>query len=117
MKKAGGPTWAKFAEFLEKVGHGLSVDNASDLDVIAFVQGIWLARHRKNCQTKLESSGEKVASASAVRGVVQQLGKSYSMKGRTDEANPAKQESVKSYCEGYQVWLRARTECARNEHE
>lgn len=47
-----------------------------------------------------------MASASAVKGVIQQIAKSYSMLGRQDNAIPAKQESVRSYCEGYQNWLR-----------
>jgi integrase len=38
--------------------------------------------------------------------VIQQLAKSFSMKGWSDEENPVKQESVKNYCEGYRAWLK-----------
>jgi hypothetical protein len=38
-------TWGEYVEFLGRVGRGLGVDNASDLDVIAFVQGVWLPTH------------------------------------------------------------------------
>jgi hypothetical protein len=55
--------WAEFRMFLEKVGHGLSIETASDLDVIAFVQGFWLPEHRKNCRTRMGSEGEKTVSA------------------------------------------------------
>jgi integrase len=46
-----------------------------------------------------------VASTSAVKGVGH-LAKSYSLLGYADGDNPAKQESVKSYCEGYRVVLK-----------
>jgi integrase len=39
--------------------------------------------------------------------VIQHLFKSYNMLGFTDGDNPAKQESVKSYCEGYRMTLKA----------
>lgn len=99
-------TFGEFEEFLLRIGHGLSVESASDLDVIAFIQGHWLPAHKENCRTRLEEDGEKVASASAVKGTIQQIAKSFSMLGRSDECNPAKQESVRSYCEGYRNWLR-----------
>jgi hypothetical protein len=82
------------------------VERASDLDVIAFVQGSWLATHKANCRTRLGEDGERVASTSAINGVIQHISKSYSMMGCRDESNPAKQESVRSYCEGYRNWLR-----------
>lgn len=96
--------WSEFTEFVGRIGHGLSAAEASDLDVIAFVQGCWLEAHKNRCRTRMD--GEKIASASAVKDVIQQLAKSYSMLGRSDDENPAKQESVKSYCEGYRNWLR-----------
>jgi hypothetical protein len=99
-------TWVEFEEFLGSIGHGLDAANASDLDVIAFVQGQWLKAHKANCRTRLGNDGERIASASAVKGVIQHISKSYSMMGRRDESNPAKQESVKAYCEGYKNWLR-----------
>jgi integrase len=98
--------WAEFNNFLERVGHGLRAETACDLDVIAFVQGFWIPEHKRNCRTRMGEDGEKVASASAVKGMIQQIAKSYSMKGRTDGMNPAKQESVKSYCDGYRMWLK-----------
>jgi integrase len=99
-------TWYEFGEFLGSIGHGLTTEEASDLDVIAFVQGYWLPTHREKCRTWVD--GEKIASASAVKGVIQQLGKSFSMLGRSDQENPAKQESVRNYCEGYRKWLKSK---------
>jgi hypothetical protein len=61
-----------FEDSLQKVGRGLGLENASDLDVIAFVQGWWLPAHLKNCWA-MNGSGEKVASASSVKGVIQHL--------------------------------------------
>jgi hypothetical protein len=54
-----------------------------------------------------ERKGEEVVLASSVKGVIQQLAKTFSMLGRQDENNPAKQESVRSYCEGYRNRLHA----------
>jgi hypothetical protein len=99
-------TAEEFEEFLEKIGRGVGLESASDLDVIAFVQGWWLPAHLKNCRT-MSGKGEKVASASSVKGVIQHLAKTYSMRGRRDQDNPAKQESVRSYCEGYRNRLHA----------
>jgi integrase len=99
-------TWDKFAKFLGKVGRSFGVQTASDLDVIAFVQGVWLPAHVANSRTRTATEGEVVASASAVKGVIQQLSKSYTMLGYQDVENPAKQESVKSYSEGYRFWLK-----------
>lgn len=101
-------SWSEFVEFLGKVGRGVNVQTATDLDVIAFVQGVWLPAHVANCRTRTEKEGEKVASTSAVRGTIQHLSKSYSMLGYQDIENPAKQESVKSYVEGYRFWLKER---------
>jgi integrase len=101
-------TWGEFLEFLGNVGRGLSVESASDLDVITFIQGIWMPGHVDKCRTRTDKDGEKVASASAIRGVIQHIARSYSMLGFSDADNPAKQESVKSYCEGYRVTLRGK---------
>jgi integrase len=79
---------------------------ATDLDVIAFMQGAWIPGHVEKCRTRTETEGEKVASASAVKGIVQHLSKSYSMLGFQDGEDPAKQESAKSYTEGYRFWLK-----------
>jgi hypothetical protein len=91
-------TFWEFQEFLGKVGQGKSVENASGLDVVAFVHGFWISKHKEQCQTKVRE--ERTASASAVKGVVQHIAKSYSMLGYTDVSNPAKTESVKNYRDG-----------------
>jgi hypothetical protein len=96
----------EFETFLGNVGQGLSVENATDLDVIAFVQGWWIPAHRDRSRTK-GNEGEKVMSASSVKGVIQQIAKSYSILGRRNDENPAKQESVRSYSEGYRNHLHA----------
>jgi hypothetical protein len=96
----------EFEEFLEALGWGIGFETATDLDVIAFIQGWWLPGHLKNCRT-VNGRGEKVVSASSVKSAIQHLSKTYSMRGRRDEDNPAKQESVKSYCEGCQNRLHA----------
>jgi hypothetical protein len=76
----------EFETFLSRIGQGISVESARDLDVLAFVQGWWLPFHLSRCQT-WSSRGEKVASASAVKGVIQHIAKSYSMLSRQDEDN------------------------------
>lgn len=63
-----------FEAFLEKIGRGIGLENASDLDAIAFVQGWWLPAHLRNCRT-VNGKGEKVVSASSVKGVSQHLAK------------------------------------------
>lgn len=102
-------TFSEFCEFLQRIGQGLSVENASDMDVIAFIQGDWMPKHQVNCRTRVGEEGEKIASASAVRGVIQHLSKSYAMLGRADWENPAKQESVRNYSDGYRMWLKERS--------
>jgi integrase len=92
-------TWGEFEDFLGAMGHGKQVSNANGLDVIAFVHGYWLAKHKDQCRTRV--GDEKVASASAVKGVIQHIAKSYSMLGYTDAMTLAKTESVKSYRDGY----------------
>jgi integrase len=99
-------TWAEFEEFFGSIGHYVDAGSASDLDVIAFVQGHWISTHKANCRTRFRGDGDLTASASAVKGIMQHISKSYSMMGRQDEANPAKQESVKAYYDGYKAWLR-----------
>jgi hypothetical protein len=86
---------------LKKVGKGLNIKNAGGLGVVAFVHGEWIPSHRKNFRTIAGSGEEKVASASAIRGVIGHLAKSYSMMGRSDAENPAKTEAVQSYWDGY----------------
>jgi hypothetical protein len=99
-------TAGEFEGFLERLGRGIGLESASDLDVIAFVQGWWLPAHLQKCRT-VNGKGEKVVSASSVRGVIQHLAKTNSMRGRQNEDNPAKQKSVKSYCDGYRNRLHA----------
>jgi hypothetical protein len=82
------------------------VQNATDLDVITFVQGVWLPGHVEKCRAQTENDGEKVASASAVKAVIQHLSKAYSMLLFQDGEDPAKQESIKSYIEGYRSLLK-----------
>lgn len=49
----------------------------------------------------LPSTGQPVASASAVKGVVKDLSKSYRLLGFEGASNPARSELVKSYRDGY----------------
>lgn len=92
-------TFREFQEFLGMVGQGKCLENASGLDVVAFVHGFWIPKHKEQCRTKVGE--ERTASASAVKSVVQHIAKSYSMLGYTDANNPAKTESVKNYRDGY----------------
>jgi hypothetical protein len=101
-------TFDEFRTFVKKVGRGLSVENARGIDVVAFVHGEWIPNHRKNFRTTYGSGDEKVASASAIRGVIGHIAKSYSMMGRADSENPAKEETVQSYRDGYRNELHDR---------
>jgi integrase len=101
-------TWEEFGQFVQNVGNGLTIKTMRGMDIIAFVQGVWIPNHRKNFRTVVGPSEEKVASASAIKGVIGQLAKSYSMMGRKDDKNPAKEESVISYREGYRNNLHSR---------
>jgi hypothetical protein len=94
-------TFDEFKTFLKKVGNGLNVENAGGIDVVAFVHGEWMPAHRKNFRTTAGAGEEKVASASAIRGVIGHLAKSYSMMGKSDAENPAKSEAVQTYRDGY----------------
>lgn len=94
-------TFEEFRTFVGKVGRGLTVENAKGVDVIAFVHGEWIPNHRKNFRTVVGPGEEKTASASATKGVIGHLAKTYTMMGRTDAENPAKEEAVLSYREGY----------------
>jgi hypothetical protein len=76
FKESRQRTWAEFQEFLGRTGHGLDAANASDLDVIAFVQGHWISAHKANCRTRFGGNGDLTASASAVKGVIQHISKS-----------------------------------------
>lgn len=98
-------SFAEFERFLESIGCP-GVGAASGVDVVAFLQGWWLPSHQKNCRTRVSGQGEAVASASAIKGVINHIAKSYSIMGFCDERNPGKSESVRSYREGYRVTLR-----------
>jgi hypothetical protein len=101
FEEARRKTWEESEAFLAKVGRGLTVETARGLDVVAFVHGEWIPGHRKNFRTTMGPSEEKVASASAIKGVIGHIAKSYTMLGRKDDENPAKEESVTSYWDGY----------------
>lgn len=99
-------TFAEFGEFISSIGG--SVETAVGADVVAFVQGWWLPGHKKNCRTVVGDTGEKTASASAVKAVFGHVAKSYSMLGYKDDSNPAKSEAARSYRDGYRVDLHER---------
>jgi integrase len=99
LEESRRKTFEEFQDFLGLVGQGKKVENANGLDVVAFVHGYWLKKHKDQCRTRV--GGERVASASAVKGVVQHVAKSYSMLGFADEQIRGKAESVKSYRDGY----------------
>jgi integrase len=101
-------TWGEFEGFLQKVGRNVTVENAGGLDIVALVHGEWIPQHQKNFQTTLGETGKKVASASAIKGVIGHLAKSYTMLGRQDGENPAKSEHVTSYRDGYRDELHDR---------
>lgn len=92
-------TWGEFRDFCSLVGKDPL--EARDLDVIAFVHGYWLPRHRSACRTMVGVNKERTASASAIKGVVSHLSKSFNMFGKVGERNPALAESVRNYREGY----------------
>lgn len=100
-------TFEEFSAFIDKVGQGVTVENARGLDVLAFVHGRWIPAHRNRCRTVGES-GEKIPSAAAIKAVIQHIAKSYAMLGRSDAENPGKEEAVKNYREGYRNDLHAR---------
>ena len=97
-------TFQEFKEFWGSVGGG-EMREARGVDIVAFIQGWWLPQHERNFRTRVPGREGKVVSASAVKGVVSQLAKSFSMLGLTDDENPAKTEAVRSYREGYRVKL------------
>jgi hypothetical protein len=99
LEESRRKTFEEFQDFLGLVGQGKKIENANGLDVVAFIHGYWLKKHKDQCRTRV--GGKRVASASAVKGVVQHVAKSFSMLGYADEQNPGKAESVKSYRDGY----------------
>jgi integrase len=97
----------------QQVGQGLTTETAQGIDIIAFVHGVWIPNHRKKFWTTVGKSEEKVASASAIEGVISHLAKMYLMMERQDSANPAKEESVLSYKKGYRDDLHDRGVCKK----
>jgi integrase len=94
-------TFSEYQKFLAKNPFGITVATASPKDVAAFIHSEWLPHHSGNCRTVLPQTGQPVASASAVRGVVKDISKSYTLLGFEGASNPARSELVKSYRDGY----------------
>jgi hypothetical protein len=59
-------TFEEFQDFLGLVGQGKRIETATSLDIIAFVHGFWIKKHKEQCRTV--AGGERVASASAIKG-------------------------------------------------
>jgi integrase len=78
---------------------------ATPEDVAAFIHSEWLPNHSGNCMTVLPQTGQPVASASAIRGVVKDISKSYTLLRLEGASNPARSELVKSYRDGYRNLL------------
>lgn len=94
-------TFDEYQRFLAQNPFGLTVGTASPEDVAAFIHSDWIPNHSGNCRTILPQTGRPVASASAVRGVVKDISKSYRLLGFEGESNPARSELVKFYRDGY----------------
>jgi hypothetical protein len=91
-------TFGEFQEFLAKDPFGVSVATASPKDVAAFIHSEWLPNHSGSCRTILPQTGQPVASASAVRGVVKDISKSYTLLGF--DGAKTRSELMKSYRDG-----------------
>jgi integrase len=83
----------------------VTVETATATDVGAFIVGDWLPHQSGNCRTVLSATGQTVASASAVKGVVKDMSKTYTFLGFEGNKNPAKLEAVKSFRDGYARYL------------
>jgi hypothetical protein len=94
-------TFSEYQEFLAKNPFGVTVATASPEDVAAFIHSKWLPNHSGSCRTVLPQTGQPVASASTVRGVMKDISKSYTLLGFEGASNPARSELVKSYRDGY----------------
>jgi integrase len=94
-------TFSEYQEFLAKNPFGGTAATASPQDVAAFIHSEWLSNHSGNCRTVLPQTGQPVASASAVRGFVKDISKSYTLLGFEGASNPARSKLVKSYRDGY----------------
>jgi integrase len=98
-------TLQEFSAFLSRNPFGVTVETATAADVGAFIVGDWLPRHSGNCRTTLPATGQTVASASAVKGVVKDLLKTYTLLGFEGNKIPTKAEAVKSFRDGYAKYL------------
>jgi hypothetical protein len=94
-------TFDEYQRFLAQNPFGISVATATPEDVAAFIHSDWIPNHSGSCRTVLPQTGQPVALASAVRGVVKDISKSYRLLGFEGESNPARSELVKSYRDGY----------------
>jgi hypothetical protein len=52
-------TWGEFEAFVQKVGGGLTVENARGIDIVAFVHGEWIPGHSKKCWTTVGPAKRK----------------------------------------------------------
>jgi hypothetical protein len=87
--------------YVRTMTFGVSVGTAGPEDVAAFIHSDWISNHSGNCGTVLPQTGQAVASASAVRGVVKDISKPYQLLGYEGESKSARSELVKSYRDGY----------------
>jgi hypothetical protein len=94
-------TFGEYQRFLAQNPFGITVETASPEDVAAFIHSEWIPNHSGNCRTVMPQTGKPVASASAVKGVVKDISKSYRLLGFEGASNPARSELVKAYRDGY----------------
>lgn len=98
-------TLEEFNSFFKWNPFGVNVETATAADIEAFVVGNWLPRHSASCCTVLPSTGKIVASATAVKGVVKDVSKIYTLLGYGGSKNPAKTKAVKSFRDGCAKFL------------
>jgi hypothetical protein len=98
-------TFEEYQKYMAQNPFGITVGTAGPEDVATFIHSEWIPNHSGNCRTTLPQTGQPVASASAVRGVVKDLSKSYRLVGYEGSSNPARSELVKSYRDGYRNML------------
>jgi integrase len=94
-------TFSEYHRFLAQNPFGITMATAGPEDVAAFIHSEWIPNHSGNCRTIVPETGQPVASASAVKGVVKDISKSYRLLGYEGASNPARSELVKSYRDGY----------------
>jgi hypothetical protein len=98
-------TFDEYQRFLAQNPFDITLGTASPEDVAAFIHSDWIPNHSGSCRTILPQTGQPVASASAVRGVVKDISKSYRLLGYEGESNPARSELVKSYRDGLRQYV------------